>query len=81
MRQDLRKQKDCVRSEVFFFVVVVVVVCSDRNSGRPDVHRRTLEVVHRAVDLVPHQCVSRPSVCSQVLVIPRVLQEVFHCHG
>ena len=27
-----------------------------------------LEVLHRAVDFLPHRCVSRPSFCSQILV-------------
>ena len=33
-----------------------------------NVRRCTLEVLHRAVDLLPHRSVSRPSFCSQILV-------------
>ena len=57
------------------------VICSDRSSSSSDVHHHTLQVLHRAVGLLPHQCVCRPSFCSQVLVILTILQEVFHCHG
>ena len=49
----------------FFFVVVVR---SDRNSDSWDVCCCTLEVLHRAVDPLPHRCVSRPSFCYQVMV-------------
>ena len=49
-------------------------------TGTPVARTRSrcgLAVLHMAVDL-PHRYVSRPSVCSQVLVILRVLKEVFH---
>ena len=59
----------------FFFFVVVR---SGRNSGSSNVCCCTLEILHRAVDLLPHRCVSRPSFCSQILVSLTVLREVFH---
>ena len=52
------------------------VVRSNRNSDRSDVRRRPLEVPSTAVDLLPHRRVSRPRICSQVLVILTVLQKV-----
>ena len=61
---------------IFFFVIH-----PDRNSGSSDVHGCTLEVLHRAIDLLPYRCVSRRSFCCLVLVILTVPQEVFHCHG
>ena len=60
---------------------VFFVVRSDRNSGSSDVRRRTLEVLHTAVELLPQRCVRRPSSWSQVLVTLTVQQEVFHYHG
>ena len=57
---------------------VFFVVRSDRNPVSSDVRRRTLEVLHTAVDLLPQRCVRRPSSWSQVLVTLTVLQEVFH---
>ena len=62
-------------------LAVFVVVRSYRNSGSSVIRRRMLGLLHRAVDLLPHRCVSRPSFCSQILVILTVLQEVFHCQG
>ena len=56
---------------------VVVVVLS---SGSEEC-RDMLGVLHRVVDLLHRQCVSRPSFCSQLLVgLLTVLQEVFHHH-
>ena len=59
---------------------VYVVVGSARNTGNRDVSRCTQEVLHRTVQLLPHRCVSRPRVCSQILEGLTVLQEVFHRH-
>ena len=42
-------------------------------TGAPVARTRGLEVLHMAVDLLPHRYVSRPSVRSQVLVILTVL--------
>ena len=50
---------------------------SDRNTGSRDVSRCTQEVLHRVVQLLPHRCVSRPRVCSQILEGLTVLQEMF----
>ena len=56
---------------------VVVAVLS---SGSEEC-RDMLGVLHRVVDLLHRQCVSRPSFCSQLLVgLLTVLQEVFHHH-
>ena len=61
-------------STVFFFpLFFVVVVGSDRNSVGSNECRCTLEVFHRTVGPLPHRCVSRPSLCSQLLVVPIVL--------
>ena len=50
---------------------------SHRNSGSSmDGCRCTPAVLLRAVDLLPHRCVSRPSFCPQILVDLRVLQEL-----
>ena len=73
----LAVSRQCVKGVQCFFGVVR----SDRNSGSSDLRRHTLEVLHRALDLFLHQCVRKPSFCSQVLVILTVLQEVFLCHG
>ena len=41
--------------DAFFFFIIIVYT----NSGSWDVCRCTLEVLHRAVQLLPHHCVSK----------------------
>ena len=54
---------------------------SDRNSSNSRHMPPYVESSPQAVDLLPHQCVTTPHFCSQVLVILTVLQKVFHRHG
>ena len=63
--------------QTFFFFFVIG---SDSNASGSGECCSVQEVFQRSTELYPHWCVSRPGLCSKVLVGQTVLQQVRYCH-